>query len=83
MEFVSEVKDYIEHELAGAKASLELASGGRVFGRVLWENFEDIDDMERPQYLWKRLRNHFRARAAEIGVILVYTPHELAVMQGA
>ena len=36
MEFVSEVKDYIEHELAGAQASLELTSGGRVIGRVLW-----------------------------------------------
>lgn len=66
-----------------AQVDLENLPGGRFSGVVVWEGFADNDSVERQQRVRQALTAAMNGAAANVGVLLVYTPHELRAMQAA
>jgi acid stress-induced BolA-like protein IbaG/YrbA len=81
--FAQQVREIIEAEFSGARTHLEETTAGRLAGRMVWSGFDGLDQVERQEQLRGVLRNRLGETAAQVSVILTYTPGELQVMQGA
>ena len=82
---VEKVKEFLANfeEFAGMQVDLETMQSGRVTGQVIWEGFEPFDHVDRQQMLRRALRRHFAEDAQLIGILLTYTPAEMAEMVAA
>lgn len=71
------VKEYLERRFAGSHADVYTDEpAGRVMGTIVWDKWEEREQLQRQQEVWEALRDHFQAAAQNISLILAYTPHE-------
>ena len=82
-QFATEVKRLIEQQFGGAEIDIEQTPEGRVVGSVIWDGFDSMDHAERQQEIRYYLRDQLKEKMNSVGVLLMYTPHELELMQAA
>lgn len=61
---------------------LELMDDGRLVAMLVWQAFEELDQIDRQNALWNALREHYERDDLRrgLGMILTFTPHEAAVI---
>ena len=78
------LRQILETAFPGAKINLERIPGSeRMSGYIAWDGFEDWEQMDRQEAIWKALREHLGAGAPGVSIILSYTPREMELMRAA
>ncbi|MCC6442241.1 MAG: hypothetical protein IT210_02170 [Armatimonadetes bacterium] len=77
------VIDILRAAFPGMEVTLEALPGGRLSGRVVWEGFSELDQVDRQNRIWEELRRKLGAEARQVGVLLTYTPDEMNAMSAA
>lgn len=78
-----QVTHILEQAFPGISIELEEMSNGRLSGTVIWAGFDEQDHGDRQHLVRKVLKEALGARAQEVGVLLTYTPVEMAAMKAA
>ena len=73
----------LEQTFHGMDVKLDEPSSGRIHGSVIWDGFDDKDMGERQELVRTALREALGAQFREVGILLTYTPREMAAMQAA
>jgi len=81
---VERVKEILRQSFPGMNVeAIRTTSAGRVAGRVEWDGFADMDDVERQERIRAILRDKLGDEFHEVSILLAYTPDELRAMQSA
>jgi len=83
-EFIRRLTELLSRNFKGAEVALEQAVPLQKVGGVLvWDGFQDHDQLERQHQMWQVIRDALRPEEQlQITAILTMTPEEMAVMQG-
>jgi hypothetical protein len=75
--------DILQAVFPGMKVQLEIVPGERIWGRVIWAGYADLDDIERQREIRSVLREKLGEDARQVGLLLTYTPDEMRTMEAA
>lgn len=78
-----QIESVLTQASAEARVELDKMSNGRFSGVLVWEGFENDDSVERQRRVRQALTEGLNGSASQVGVLLVYTPRELQIMQAA
>lgn len=79
----SQITQVLERTFHGMNVKLDEPSSEWIHGTVIWEGFDDKDMGERQGLVRKALKEALGAQFREVGILLTYTPHEMAAMRAA
>lgn len=77
------VKTMIEQHFQGATAEVEEISSGRVVGSVIFDGFQNMEQIDRQTTVRSFLRGELGPEIQNVGVFLMYTPRELELMRAS
>ncbi len=83
MKMEQKVIDILQTAFPGIKVEIDVLPGGRISGRVVWEGFAELDQVDRQNIIWDELRQKLGPEARQVGILLTYTPYELEAMSAA
>lgn len=73
---LKEVKSLIERELPGSDVAEIEEFGGRVFGTIRWDGFEQMNSEERNKYVATTVRDKLGLRGLNVGILFPRVPGE-------
>ncbi len=79
------VAQHVQHILSrrfhGAQVEADRFNGAeRISGHIVWEGFNDLDQVDRQRQIYQVLRQELGPEATQISIILAYSPEEWAAM---
>ena len=81
MEIIEKVKALLQERFLGAEVDIEpLPYSERVSGYLIWNGFEDLEQVDRQDLVISWLRQQLGAEARRVSVILTYSPNEYHMM---
>ena len=78
-----QVTQILERAFSEIKVELYEMSSGRLAGTVVWKGFEGREQGERQQEVRAALKDALGPDFQQVGVLLTYTPHEMASMRAS
>ena len=81
IDFAQHVKSVLAGSFPGAQIDVDRFGGSeRVGGHIIWQGFEDLDQVDRQRQVYQTLRRGLGAETTHISLILAYSPQEWAIM---
>lgn len=81
MELVEKVKALLQQRFPGADVILEPDPySKRVIGHLIWNGFEDLEQIDQQDLVISWLRQQLGAEARRVSVILTYSSNEYHMM---
>lgn len=72
-----DVRNELETYFPGAIGCFDRDSGsGKIVGDLVWDQFDNVEFLERQRRVFMRLREVFGLDAQQISLIFTYTPDE-------
>ena len=79
--FKAHVEHILRNHFQGADVDVDRFNGAeRVSGHIIWRGFDELDQVDRQRQIYQVLRQELGPEAAQISIILAYSPQEWAVM---
>ena len=79
-ELIKRLRQLLERVFPGATVELEVAAPEKVGGFLIWNGFDQVDQVERQRRLWTAIRDELsREDQLRITAILTLTPDERSV----
>lgn len=81
MEIIEKVKASLQERFPGADMAVESSPySEKVSGYLVWNGFEDLEQIDRQDLVISWLRQQLGAEARRVSVILTYSPNEYHMM---
>ena len=81
MEIIEKVKALLQERFPGADMDVEASPySEKVSGYLVWNGFEDLEQIDRQDLVISWLRQQLGAEARHVSVILTYSPNEYHMM---
>ena len=78
---IQETLEHAIHTVAPtATINLELVNG-HLSGMVVAQEFDDMTHLERQRSIWSQIRKDLGTEAAEVGMLLLYSPEEMDAVE--
>ena len=78
-----QVTQILKQAFQGMDVDLDERPGSRLSGVVIWNGFDNQDHGDRQERVRKVLKDALGTEFQQVGVLLTYTPHEMAAMSAA